>query len=286
KGYFDSIDQEKLMVLVGERISDRRVMKLIRQWLKAGVMEDGRVRETLAGTPQGGVISPLLANIYLHLLDRLWAAKCGSLGVLIRYADDFVVMSPTESKAKEALRRIGFVMHKLGLTLHPEKTRMVDLRRGKESFVFLGCTIRKKRSIQRKPWLHFMQRWPSPKATKRIRERVHELTGKRQNGKDVKQIIAELTPVIRGWGNYFRTGNADQKFNQLDSYVYVRLVRWMRRRGGQRVGRVEQWTHDRFVEMGLYRLRGTVKFLAQATPRRSSLSRVQENCTHGLKGVC
>ena len=286
KGYFDSIDQAKLMVLVGERISDRRVLKLIRQWMRAGVMEDGTVRETLAGTPQGGVISPLLANIYLHLLDRLWAAKCGTLGILIRYADDFVVMSTTESKAKEALRQIQFVMNKLGLELHPEKTRMVDLRRGKGSFVFLGCTIRKKRSIQRNPRRYYTQRWPSPKAMKRVRKRVHELTNARQSGKDVKQIIAQLNPVLRGWGNYFRTGNADRKFNQLDTYVYQRLAGWMSRRGGQRPGRVEKWSHDRFVGMGLYRLRGTVKYPAQATQRRSSVSRVQENCTHGLKGVC
>ena len=286
KGYFDGINQEKLIMLVEERISDRRVVKLIRKWLRAGVMDDGTVRETLAGTPQGGVISPLLSNIYLHLLDRLWAKKCGSLGRLIRYADDFVVMTPTESKAKEALRQIQFVMSKLDLEMHPEKTRMVNLTGGKGSFVFLGCTIRKKRSIQRNPRRCYMQRWPSPKATKKIRTRVRELTSKRQSGQDVKQIIAKLNPVLRGWGNYFRTGNADRKFNQLDSYVYARLVRWMQRRGGQRVGRVEKWTHDRFVGMGLYRLRGTVKYPAQATPRRSSLSRVQENCTHGLKGVC
>jgi group II intron reverse transcriptase/maturase len=286
KGYLDSIDQAKLMILVEERISDGRVLKLIRQWLRAGVMEDGTVRETLAGTPQGGVISPLLSNIYLHLLDRLWAKKCGWFGMLIRYADDFVVMCTTESKAKEALRQVHFEMSKLGLVLHPEKTRMVNLSGGKESFVFLGCTIGKKRSIQRHPRRYYTQRWPSPKAMKKVRKRVHELTDKRQSGKDVKQIIAKLNPVLRGWGNYFRTGNAERKFNQLDSYVNARLTRWKVRRGGQRSGRVEQWSHDRFVAMGLYRLRGTVKYPAQATQRRSSVSRVQENCTHGLKGVC
>ena len=125
---------------------------------------------------------------------------------LVRYADDFVALCATESRAKEALRRIGLVMDRLGPTLHPAKTRLVDLRRGKEGLVFLGCTIWKKRSIQRWPDKHFMQRWPSPKATKKLRDRVRELTSKRQSGKDVKQIIAELTPVLRGWGNYFRTG--------------------------------------------------------------------------------
>lgn len=284
QAYFDSIQRETLLELVKERISDRRVEKLIRQWLEAGVMEDGTVRETLAGTPQGGVISPLLANIYLNKLDRIWMARCGQLGILIRYADDFVVMCRTESAAREALRRIGLVMNRLGLTLHPAKTRLVDLRRGKEGFVFLGCTIRKKRSIQRNPRLHFMQRWPSPKATKKLRERVRELTSKRQSGKDVKQIIAELTPVLRGWGNYFRSGNADRKFNQMDSFVVTSLRRWQFRRGGQRATRRPLFPGHQLYGMGLHRLMGTVRYPAQATPRRSSLSRVPVNGMHGLKG--
>ena len=284
QGYFDNIQQDTLLELVQERISDRRVLKLIRQWLEAGVMEDGTVRETLAGTPQGGVISPLLANIYRNKLDRIWAARCSELGVLVRYADDFVAMCRTESQAREALRRIGLVMDRLRLTLHPAKTRLVNLSRGKESFVFLGCVIRKKRSIQRAPNKHFMQRWPSPKATKKLRDRVRELTSKRYSGKDVKQIVAELTPVIRGWGNYFRTGNAGREFNKMDGFVFRSLRRWQYRRGGQRATKRPPFTGDQLYGMGLHKLMGTVKYPAQASPGRSSVSRVRENRTHGLKG--
>ena len=287
RSYFDTIDREKLMGMVSERISDRRVVKLIRKWLGAGVMEDGTVRETLAGTPQGGVISPLLSNIYLHALDRIWERECKHVGLLVRYADDFVVMCRTGSLAREAHRRVGVIMERLGLVLHPEKTRIVDLRRGKEGFTFLGCTIRKRRSIQRAPHLHFVQRWPSPKAMKRVRERVHDLTDVRRSGaKDVKEIVASINPVLRGWGNYFRTGNADRDFNAIDGYVYRRVVRWMWRRGGQRARyRWDAWPRERLhEEMGLHRLRGTVRYPAQATPRRPSESRVRETRTHGLKG--
>ena len=226
----------------------------------------------------------MLANIYLNKLDRIWAARCSQLGVLVRYADDLVAMCRTASAAKEALRRLGLVMDRLGLTLHQVKTRMVDLRRGKESFVFLGCTIRKKRSIQRNPRWHFMQRWPSPKATKKLRDRVRELTSKRQSGKEVKQIIAQLTPVLRGWGNYFRTGNADREFNKMDYFVVQSLRRWQYRRGGQLPTKRDPFTGNQLYVMGLHKMMGTVKYPAHATPVRSSLSRVRENRMHGLKG--
>jgi group II intron reverse transcriptase/maturase len=268
RDYFGSIDHDKLMKLVERRVSDRRVLKLLRQWLRCGVMEEGREVATLSGTPQGGVISPLLSNIFLHVLDVAWERHGAHLGTLVRYADDFVVMCATRSACEQAERRVREVLARLGLELHPDKTRRVDLSLGKEGFDFLGCHLRKRMSgpiwEQSRRRVYFLQRWPSQRSMTRVRQRVKELTGRARNGvKDVRVLIRALNPVLRGWGNYFRTGNATGKFNQIDGYVWRRLRDFLKKRKGRnlRAGEAEGWTCDFFVEgHGLHRLRGTVQY--------------------------
>lgn len=266
EAFFDRIDHATLMGLVAKRISDRRLLRLLRQWLEAGVLDGGAWQATERGVPQGGVISPLLANIVLHELDRFWEDGCRHLGQLVRYADDFVVLCRTEAQAQEALRRVQELLNGLGLTLHPEKTRVVVLGKGAQGFDFLGFHYRLVASWRwRGRW--YCQSWPSQRAMRGLRARIKGITAPRHRLHEaVTTIVADLNRVLRGWGAYFRVGNASRKFAQVDRYVRERLARFLSKKRQRSGRRWRQWSLAFFQAVGVYQLVRTVRWY-QATPK-------------------
>lgn len=220
QGYFDNINHEILLGLISRRISDRRVIKLCRQWLQAGVIENGKYYPTEKGSPQGGVISPLLANIYLHVLDSYWENH-KELGVIVRYADDAVIVCRKRTDAELAFEHLKRIMTKLKQTLNPQKTKIVDMN--KESFDFLGFCYQKFGKTKSGRKLPYMM--PSKKAMKKVKDAVRVITCRKSAYEGLEQKVKKLNPLIRGWRNYFQHGNSTKRFKQLDEFVWMKLWR-------------------------------------------------------------
>jgi len=258
EAFYDRIDHDLLMRRVGMRVCDRRMLKLLRQWLKAGVLDGGKLLPSDQGVPQGGVISSVLANVVLHQLDRVWEDRCSHLGQLIRYADDAVLLCRTEAQAREALWRVGVILNRLKLTLHPTKTQIVYVGDGRQGFDFLGFHCRKVES-----WKHrrqrYLQRWPSRRAMQRIRDRIKAITAPRRRlPEPIGPIVNEVNLTLRHWGVYFRVGNSARKFQQVDDYVRQRLARFLSKKTGRHGLQRQRYDWAYFQKLGVYTLTGTV----------------------------
>ena len=226
---FGSIPHAGLMSSVEERISDRRLLALLRVFLRAGVMEQGSVARPVTGTPQGGVVSPLLANVYLHRLDRAWR---GAYGTLVRYADDALVMCRSQGQADAALARLTALLADLGLEPKAAKTRIVHLTVGAEGVEFLGFHHRLVRSRARRGTSGFtyLARWPSRKAEQHARDRIRFMTMRSRLAAPVEQVVREVNLFLRGWAGYFRYGNSAHTFDKIRKYALMRLALFLAKR--------------------------------------------------------
>jgi RNA-directed DNA polymerase len=224
---FEAIPHDRLMAAIEERIVDRQILKLLHAMLRAGVMQDRAVTRGSAGTPQGGVISPLLANVYLHRLDRCWRQR--GPGVLVRYADDLLVMCQTEAEAEAALVALRAVTAELGLRLEDAKTRSVQLREGGEGLDFLGFHHRWVRA-RRPRHVTFLARWPSRQARQHARDRVRELTDRKRLLLPVEVVVQDVNTFLRGWAGYFRYGNSAHHFDAISDYAARRLALFVAKR--------------------------------------------------------
>lgn len=261
KECFGTIQQDKLMGMLKERISDRRILKLLRKWLEAGVMEEGEYKETEKGTPQGGVISPLLANIYLNKMDQEWKNKHGSWGEITRYADDFVIQSKSIKQARIVKVKVEGILKELGLEMNLEKTRIVDLSWGKEGFEFLGHHLRKMPSYRFRG-KSYLNRWPSQAAMKKLRQRLKMIIHRRRFGiKSIKDLVPEINRVILGWREYFRSGNANRQFIKVENYIWNKLRHFeCKRRFRQAPYWSREYDYNWYKNLGVAPLVGTIRY--------------------------
>ncbi len=255
---FEAIPHSQLMSAIEERIVDRQILKLLRAMLRVGVMEGRAVKRSDAGTPQGGVISPCLCNVYLHRFDRQWTER--GHGVLVRYADDVVVMCRSRAEAERALAALRAILSELGLTLKDAKTRIVELREGGEGLDFLGFHHRwVQGNTPASRHLHFLARWPSRQAVQHARNRVREITDRRRLLVPVDEVVQDVNRFLRGWAGYFRYGNSARQFDKINHYAQDRIARFVAKRHKRNWGYglkvVLYQSPDR---LGLINLEGTI----------------------------
>ncbi|MEM9553449.1 MAG: group II intron reverse transcriptase/maturase [Acidobacteriota bacterium] len=273
RSFFDRIDHERLLDEVSKKVSDGRVLALVRSFLRQGVVEGLEGWTPVQGAPQGAVISPLLANIYLNPLDHLLAERGFEV---VRYADDLVILCRSEAQARAAHRQLEEWVESVGLNLHSEKTRCVDAR--EEPFDFLGYRFDRG------------QRWPRPKSLDRLKTKVRELT-RSNNGHSLEQIITDLNSMLRGWFGYFKHSHRFI-FERLDRWIRVRLRGILRRRAGLRGcsrGRGNdnvRWPNAFFASQGLFSLQRAHAEACQSSRRSNHRpeSRMRENRTYGSEG--
>jgi RNA-directed DNA polymerase len=255
---FSAIPHDKLMQAVQERICDQSVLKLLRVMLRAGVMEGGQLRRPATGTPQGGVLSPVLCNVYLHRLDRAWDEQDG---VLVRFADDATVICWSRGQAERALERLTVLLAGLGLEPKAAKTRIVHLEVGAGGFDFLGFHHRlvRSRGLNGKRPVTFLARWPAGKAMQHARDRIRELTRRSRLLRPVKWIVEDLNRFLGGWAAFFRFGNSAARFEKIRSYARMRLALFLSKR--HRRSRGFGWpvvTYQSPNQLGLITLPGIV----------------------------
>ena len=227
---FSAIPQDRLMQAVSERVCDLSVLNLLRVMLRAGVMHDGLVRREVTGTPQGGVISPLMCNVYLNQIDRVWSVR--EHGVLVRFADDAVVMCATREQAEAALARLRRLLADLGLEPKEAKTRIVHLTEGGPGLDFLGFHHRlvRSRGIRDGRGYLFVARWPSDKAMQHARDRIRQLTQRSRLLLPVEAVVEDLNRFLRGWAGFFRYGHSTVRFGKIRHYALERLAIVIRKR--------------------------------------------------------
>jgi RNA-directed DNA polymerase len=256
--FFDSIRPEVLRAALEERISDGRVLGLLMGWLRAGVWTGTSLIHPESGTPQGGVISPLMANVVLHRLDRTWQEQHRHLGFLVRFADDLVILSPTKERAEQALVTLAEILAELGLSLAAAKTSLVDLRVPKSGFVFLGFHHRRVESFTRKG-RYFCARWPSERAVRRAKERIRSHTDRRWLMLRVGDIVERLNLFLRGWRGYFAHGNSTVVFHDIDEFVAERVARFITKKHGHHGRNYGLRVLIDHEGLGLVRLVGSVR---------------------------